>query len=100
LKKKCTYLKQLWKKNPIKLSTFIEHIEQLSNKKIAKRSMISHKTEPPITYCDNRKARKMLNFIPKTNIREGLEKTWNWFHQEYAADDDDGGDVQDEILSL
>ena len=69
--------------NPIKLSTFIEHIEDLSGQEISKRSMSSHKTEPSITYCDNSKARKLLNFIPKTNIREGLEITWNWFREEY-----------------
>lgn len=69
--------------NPMKLSTFIEHIEDLSGQEISKRSMSSHKTEPSITYCDNSKARKLLNFIPKTNIREGLEITWNWFREEY-----------------
>ncbi|CAF1059982.1 unnamed protein product [Rotaria sp. Silwood1] len=72
--------------NPIKLSTFIEHIEHLSGKQISKQSMKSHKTEPSITYCDNSKARKLLNFIPKTSIYEGLEKTWNWFRQEYNVD--------------
>jgi UDP-glucuronate 4-epimerase len=75
--------------NPIKLSSFIEHIENLSGKDIPKRSMISHKTEPSITYCYNSKARKLLNFSPKTTVREGLEKTWNWFRQEYDAVDDD-----------
>lgn len=69
--------------NPIKLSTFIEHIENLSGQQISKRPMESHKTEPSITYCDNSKARKLLDFSPKTNVREGLENTWNWFRQEY-----------------
>jgi UDP-glucuronate 4-epimerase len=75
--------------NPIKLSTFIEHIENLSGKHISKRSMESHKTEPSITYCDNSKARKLLNFHPKTNVRDGLEKTWHWFRDEYGSIDDD-----------
>ncbi|CAF1271650.1 unnamed protein product [Rotaria sordida] len=74
--------------NPIKLSKFIEHIEQLSGKQISKRSMKSHKTEPPITYCDNSKARKLLNFVPKTSVYEGLEKTWNWFQEEYNVKND------------
>jgi UDP-glucuronate 4-epimerase len=75
--------------NPIKLSTFIEHIENLSGKHISKRSMESHKTEPSITYCDNSKARKVLNFYPKTNVRDGLEKTWHWFRNEYGSVNDD-----------
>ena len=72
--------------NPIKLSTFIEHIETLSGKSILKRAMKSHKTEPSITYCDNSKARKLLNFVPKTGVEDGLEKTWNWFRQEYNSE--------------
>ena len=72
--------------NPIKLSTFIDHIEQLSGKVISKRAMESHKTEPSITYCDNSKARKLLNFQPKTSVYHGLAKTWQWFQQEYSAE--------------
>ena len=74
--------------NPLKLSTFIEYIEHLSGKRISKRAMESHKTEPSITYCDNSKARELLGFTPKTTVREGLEKTWNWFREEYAIDED------------
>lgn len=72
--------------NPIKLSTFIDHIEFLSNKTISKRAMKSHKTEPTITYCDNNKAKKLLNFQPTTSVFEGLRKTWQWFQQEYALE--------------
>ena len=70
--------------NPMKLSVLIEQIEHLSGRYISKRMMSSHKSEPSITYCDNTKARKLFDFIPKTNIREGLEKTWHWFHEEYV----------------
>lgn len=69
--------------NPIELSTFIKHIENISNKTINQRAMKSHKTEPSITYCDNRKAKDLLNFSPKVAIREGLERMWSWFSQEY-----------------
>lgn len=69
--------------NPIKLSTFIEHIEDLSGQTISKRAMMSHKTEPSITYCDNSKAQQLFNFSPKVGVREGLERMWNWFEQEY-----------------
>lgn len=73
--------------NPIKLSTFIEHIEYLSGKSISKRPMKSHKTEPSITYCDNSKAKKLLSFQPKTSVFDGLTKTWQWFEQEYGSGD-------------
>lgn len=74
--------------NPIKLATFIEYIEKLSGKTIYTRAKNSHNTEPSITYCDNSKAKKLLNFSPKITVREGLEKTWQWFRQEYADFDD------------
>lgn len=73
--------------NPIKLSTFIEHIEELSSRTISKRSMTSHKTEPSVTYCDNSKARTLLQFAPKIGVREGLERMWHWFQQEYIFND-------------
>jgi len=50
--------------------------------------MESHITEPSITYCNNTKARILLDFVPKTNVFEGLKKTWNWFKQEHNVDDD------------
>lgn len=72
--------------NPIKLSTFIEHIESLSGRTISKRFMESHKTEPTITYCDNSRAQKMLNFRPQTSVFDGLQKTWSWFKNEYGIE--------------
>jgi nucleoside-diphosphate-sugar epimerase len=29
---------------------------------------------------DNTKMQKEINFIPKTQLEEGLEKTWRWFN--------------------
>jgi nucleoside-diphosphate-sugar epimerase len=37
------------------------------------------RTEPPITYCDNAKAQRLLGFAPKVELREGLARTWEWF---------------------
>ena len=31
------------------------------------------------TYCDIRKAREELGYDPRTPLREGLARTWNWF---------------------
>jgi UDP-glucuronate 4-epimerase len=70
--------------NPLQLSTFIEHIEHISGRYIIKQAMCSHKSEPSITYCDNTKARKLLNFTPKIDVRQGLERMWYWFQQEYT----------------
>jgi UDP-glucuronate 4-epimerase len=72
--------------NPIKLATFIEHIECLSGRVISKCAMKSHKTEPSITYCDNSKAQKLIHFQPKTSVFDGLQKTWQWFQKEYTTE--------------
>lgn len=31
------------------------------------------------TYCDISKAKGLLGFSPRTELREGLERTWKWF---------------------
>ena len=69
--------------NPIKLSTFIEHVETISGQKLNQHQMKSQKTEPTITFCDNSKAKTLLNFSPKIDVRQGLEKMWRWFQEEY-----------------
>ena len=75
--------------NPIKLSMFIEQIEEISSQKINQRPMKSHKTEPTITFCDNSKVKKLLNFSPKIDVRQGLEKMWQWFEEEYRFETTD-----------
>lgn len=37
-------------------------------------------------YCDNTKAKKLLDWEPKTTIDDGLAKTINWFKNEYKKD--------------
>lgn len=69
--------------NPIRLSTFIDYVEQISGSRVEKRSMVSHKTEPSITFCDNSKAKKLLNFSAKVSVYEGLQRMWSWFKDEF-----------------
>ena len=35
-----------------------------------------------ITYSDTRKAKKLLNWEPKTNVNEGMKKFIEWFKNE------------------
>ncbi len=64
---------------PISLREFIEVIEQQAGRSLNTRSVPTPPSDPPITYCDNTKARALLGFTPRTPVREGLVKTWNWF---------------------
>ncbi len=64
---------------PISLREFIETIEGLAGRRLNTRSVPTPPTDPPITFCDNSKARRLLGFAPSTPVREGLARTWEWF---------------------
>ena len=69
--------------NPISMTDFVEIIEELSGKEINKVTVATPLSDPPITYCDNTKARELLGFNPKVTVQEGLAKTWDWFRDFY-----------------
>jgi len=64
---------------PISLREFIETIEALAGRQLHTRSVPTPPTDPPITFCDNSKARRLLGFAPSIPVREGLARTWEWF---------------------
>lgn len=65
--------------NPLLLKDFVEIIEEYSHHEINKKFVATPPSEPPITYCDNTKARDLLDFDPRYSVQEGLRKTWEWF---------------------
>jgi len=66
---------------PISLREFIDVIETLSGRKLNTRDVPTPPSDPPITYCNNAKARRLLDFNPQTRVHDGLAKTWAWFRQ-------------------
>ena len=64
---------------PISLLDFVAIIEAYAGKSINKVTVPTPLSDPPITYCDNTKARQLLGFSPKVDIREGLRRSWQWF---------------------
>ena len=64
---------------PISLREFVMIIEELAGVKIKAQSVPTPPSDPPITYCDNSKARQLLGFSPQVDTREGLRRTWEWF---------------------
>ena len=64
---------------PISLNDFIEIIEDYAGNHINTVSVPTPPSDPPITFCDNRKARELLGFAPAVSIREGLRQTWDWY---------------------
>lgn len=70
---------------PLSLTQFIQIYEELIGKTAILRSVAAPLTEPRITYCDNTRARNLLGFDPKVDIRTGLERTWAWYRQHFAV---------------
>jgi UDP-glucuronate 4-epimerase len=65
---------------PISMTEFVDFIEQLSGKKARRINKPAPLSEPPITYCDNSRARRLLGFAPTIPVREGLTRTWEWYN--------------------
>jgi len=60
---------------PISLSDFVEIIEEYAGRTINKLAVPTPPSDPPITYCDNSKARELLGFAPTVSTRDGLWRT-------------------------
>ena len=66
---------------PISLKDFVKIIEEYAGKRINTVSVPTPQSDPPITYCDNSKARELLCFAPAVSVREGLRQTWEWYRE-------------------
>ncbi len=74
---------QLGSGRPVSVSTLIETMQAVTAPIAIK---VIHEParagEILATWCDITKARAMLNFLPDTSLRQGLEQTWLWFVRE------------------
>jgi UDP-glucuronate 4-epimerase len=67
--------------SPIPLRAFVEIIETLTGRRIRTRAAPTPPSDPPITFCNNEKARRLLGFAPQVSVAEGLARTWDWFQR-------------------
>ncbi len=72
---------------PIPLNDFIEGIESLAGRKLIRVDTPAPASDPPITFSDNAKARRLLGFDPSVSVREGLARTWEWFRAQGGGSD-------------
>jgi UDP-glucuronate 4-epimerase len=63
---------------PVELNQFIETIEELTGKKAVIRQEPRHPADVKQTYADISKAKKLLGWEPKTELKEGLKKLIEW----------------------
>lgn len=66
---------------PISLTDFVSIIEAYAGASIHTIDVPTPLSDPPITYCDNSKARELLGFAPSIPLQEGLYRTWNWYRK-------------------
>jgi UDP-glucuronate 4-epimerase len=64
---------------PISMTAFVDCIEELSGKRAIRVDVPTPPSDPPITYCDNTRARRLLGFTPTVPVQEGLARTWDWY---------------------
>jgi UDP-glucuronate 4-epimerase len=67
--------------SPIRMRAFVEIIEELTGQRLNTRAVPTPPSDPPITFCNNEKARRLLGFDPRVPVAEGLARTWEWFRQ-------------------
>jgi len=67
--------------NTVKLIDLIRLIEITTGEKGQLKFVKNQPGDIFITYADIRKARKMLKYLPKTNIKEGLVKFVKWYKE-------------------
>jgi len=68
--------------NPVENVRFVEVLENLLGRKATIVDTPTPPTEPLITYADISKAKKLLNYQPKTQVEEGLANFVAWMRDE------------------
>jgi UDP-glucuronate 4-epimerase len=64
---------------PIKLNDFISVVEKITGEKAKIIEKPRHPADVRQTYADIAKAKKLLNWQPKTDLKTGMEKFIAWF---------------------
>ena len=65
--------------NPYSLKNVISLIEKYTQKKAKIVYKTFHKADMKATWANIEKAKKLLSWEPKVNLEKGIEKTVNWF---------------------
>jgi UDP-glucuronate 4-epimerase len=68
--------------SPVQLSDFMALLEKVTDLEAILESKPLPAADPPITYANVEKARRLLGFQPQTPLEQGLERFWAWFQAE------------------
>ncbi len=64
---------------PILMADFVNIIEELAGKDAVLSTPPAPASEPKITFANIDKARKLLDYEPKTAVVDGLTNLWHWY---------------------
>ena len=69
---------------PVVMRDFVTIIEDLLSRQAEIVSPPLPATEPPLTYADISKARRLLGYNPTASVEEGMRRFIDWYQQEAA----------------
>jgi UDP-glucuronate 4-epimerase len=72
----------------VKLNNYISLIEKIIGKKAKKKYLGLQIGDVIKTQACNKKIKSIIKFVPKTNLKDGLEKYITWFKQYYKIKND------------
>ncbi|MBI2599313.1 GDP-mannose 4,6-dehydratase [Candidatus Daviesbacteria bacterium] len=67
---------------PIKLIELISLLEKVIKKKAIIKKRPNQAGDVPLTFADISKAQKLLGYLPKNNVKAGLQRFFNWFKKQ------------------
>ena len=70
---------------PVLMVDFVNTIEELIGKPAMLSTPPAPPSEPKITFADIGKARRLLNYDPRTPVGSGLSKMWDWYRREFLS---------------
>jgi len=68
----------------VKLIELVKLIEDATGRRADLKFLNNQPGDVPVTFADIRKARKMLEYSPETNIKQGLENFVEWYKEKKA----------------
>lgn len=71
--------------NPVKLKEFVKEIEKACDKKAIINLVEMQQGDVNITFADIDKAKKIINFSPKTKLSTGIRKFVTWYKEYYPV---------------
>jgi UDP-glucuronate 4-epimerase len=67
---------------PVWMDEFVHLVEGLVGKEAVLSTPPAPPSEPPVTFADIDKARRLLDYKPTTPVAEGMRRLWQWYQGE------------------